>query len=51
MFGSDTFIVHIAKDAMAMRVLVGDYLWMDPDESGSADRLAIRRLDIPTTTP
>ena len=32
MFGSETFIVHIAEDAMAPRVRAGDYVWVDPDE-------------------
>ena len=32
MFGSETFIVRIAEDAMAPRVRVGDYVWVDPDE-------------------
>ena len=32
MFGRETFIVRIAEDAMAPRVQVGDYVWIDPDE-------------------
>ena len=32
MFGSETFIVRIAEDAMAPRVREGDYVWIDPDE-------------------
>ena len=32
MFGSETFIVRIAEDAMAPRVRDGDYVWIDPDE-------------------
>jgi len=32
MFGPETFIVRIAEDAMAPRVRVGDYVWVDPDE-------------------
>ena len=32
MFGSETFIVRIAEDAMAPRVRAGDYVWIDPDE-------------------
>ena len=32
MFGSETFIVHIAEDAMAPRVRAGDYVRVDPDE-------------------
>ncbi len=31
MFGRETFIVHIADDAMAPRVRAGDYVWIDPD--------------------
>ena len=32
MFDRDTFIVHIADDAMAPRIHAGDYVWVDPDE-------------------
>ena len=32
MFGRETFIVRVAEDAMAPRVQVGDYVWVDPDE-------------------
>ena len=32
MFGRETFIVRVAEDAMAPRVRVGDYVWVDPDE-------------------
>ena len=32
MFGRETFIIRVAEDAMAPRVRVGDYVWIDPDE-------------------
>ena len=32
MFGSEIFIVRVSEDAMAPRVRVGDYVWVDPDE-------------------
>ena len=35
MFGRETFIVRVAEDAMAPRVRVGDYVWVDPDEPAS----------------
>ena len=39
MFGRETFIVRIADDAMAPRVRVGDYVWVDPDEPAADGRL------------
>ena len=30
MFGRETFIVRVAEDAMAPRVRVGDYVWVNP---------------------
>ena len=30
MFGRETFIVRVAEDAIAPRVRVGDYVWVDP---------------------
>ena len=35
MFGSETFIVRIAEDAMAPHVRAGDYVWVDPDETAT----------------
>ncbi len=32
MSGRETFIVRVAEDAMAPRVWMGDYVWVDPDE-------------------
>ena len=32
MLGRETFIVRAAEDAMAPRVRVGDYVWVDPDK-------------------
>ena len=46
MFGSDTFIVRIAEDAMAPRIRVGDYVWVDPDEPAADGRfVAVRDPD------
>ena len=45
-FGSETFIVRIADDAMAPRVRAGDYVWIDPDEPAADGRLvAVRDPD------
>ena len=43
MFGSETFIVRIAEDAMAPRVRAGDYVWVDPDEPAADGRLVAVR--------
>ena len=43
MFGRETFIVRIAEDAMAPRVRVGDYVWIDPDEPAADGRLVAVR--------
>ena len=32
MLGREPFIVRVAEDAMAPRVRMGDYVWIDPDE-------------------
>ena len=42
-FGSETFIVRVAEDAMAPRVRVGDYVWVDPDEPAADGRLVAER--------
>ena len=44
MFGRETFIVRIAEDAMAPRVRVGDYVWVDPDEPALHGRLVAVRV-------
>ena len=43
MFGSGTFIVRVAEDAMAPRVRAGDYVWIDPDEPAADGRLVAVR--------
>ena len=43
MFGSETFIVRVAEDAMAPRVRVGDYVWVDPDEPAAHSRFVAVR--------
>lgn len=43
MFGNETFIVRVAKDAMASRVRVGDYAWADPDEPAAHGSLVAVR--------
>ena len=43
MFGRETFIVRVAEDAMAPRVRVGDYVWVDPDEPAADGRLVAVR--------
>ena len=45
MFGRETFIVRVAEDAMAPRVRVGDYVWVDPNEPATDGRRALRALD------
>ena len=45
MFGRETFIVRVAEDAMAPRVRVGDYVWVDPDEPAADGRRILRALD------
>ena len=45
MFGRDTFIVRVAKDAMAPRVRAGDYVRVDPDEPAADGRRTLRALD------
>ena len=44
MFGREAFIVRVAEDAMAPRVRVDDYVWVDTDEPLriSPDRAAVR---------
>ena len=39
-FGRETFIVRLAEDAMAPRMRVGDYVWVDPDEPAAEGSLA-----------
>ena len=43
MFGRRTFIVRVAEDAMAPRVHVGDYVWIDPDEPAADGHLVAVR--------
>ena len=43
MFGSETFIVRVVEGAMAPRVRVGDYIWVDPDEPATHGRLVAVR--------
>ena len=43
MFGRETFMVRVAEDAMAPRVGVGDYVWVDPDEPAAHGRLVTVR--------
>ena len=43
MFGRETFIVRVAEDAMAPRVRVGDYVWIDPDEPAVPGRFVAVR--------
>ena len=46
MFDRETFIVRVAEDAMAPRVRVGDYVWVDSDEPAADGRLvAVREPD------
>ena len=45
MFGRETFIVRVAEDAMAPRVRMGDYVWIDPDEPAVDGRRFLRALD------
>ena len=47
MFGPETFIVRIAEDAMAPRVRVGDYVWIDPE---SAIARGVRSVNWPNQT-
>ena len=39
MFGRETFVVHVAEDAMAPRVRAGDYVGVDADEPAADGRL------------
>ena len=43
MFGRETFIVRVAEDAMAPRVRMGDYVWIDPDEPATPGRFVAVR--------
>ena len=45
MFGRETLIVRVAEGAMAPRVRVGDYVWVDPDEPATDGRRTLRALD------
>ena len=43
MSGCETFIVRVGEDAMAPRVQMGDYVWVDPDEPAAhGPRVAVR---------
>ena len=50
MLGRETFIVRVAEDAMAPRVRVGDYVWVDPDEPAADGRLVAVRDRTPCVT-
>ena len=43
MFGSEAFIVRGAEDAIAPRVRVDDYVWVDPDKRAAHGRLVAVR--------
>ena len=43
MFDRETFVVRVAEDAMAPRVRVGNYVWVNPDEPAADGRpVAVR---------
>ena len=39
MYGRDTFLVRVADDGVAPRLVAGDYVYVDPDEPAEHGRL------------